>query len=412
MRRNKIITGLDIGSNIIKVAVAQIDGNDNSLQIIGVAENPSNGIINGNIVSIEDVVSSISSTFEKVERIIGMPIEHAVVGISGPSVKSINSQGVIAVAKADGEIKFEDIDRVLEAAQTIAAPPNYEILHVIPRHYKVDNQDDVKDPVGMNGVRLEVNAQVIMTLSYQIKTITKCIYRTGVDIKDLVFSILADAESVLSKEQKELGTILINIGAATTGIAIFEEGDPIHIAVLPIGSSHITNDLAIGLRTSIKTAEQIKINEATCILNQVRKRDDVDLSFYDEEEKKTLIPRSEIIKITRARVEEIFDMVSKELKKIERFGMLPAGVVLTGGGSKLNGIVDLAKEQLKLPAFLAKPTMVSSISDKIHDISYSNVLGLILWEMKNGGHKTIGTSFDGSGGIASKFKKLFKSIIP
>lgn len=412
MKHNQIITGLDIGSNAIKVAVAQLESDNSDMQIIGVAEQPSNGIVNGNIISIEDVVSSISACLEKVERVIGMPIERAVVGISGPNVKSINSQGVIAVAKADGEIKYEDIDRVLEAAQAIAAPPNYEILHVIPRHYKVDNQDNVKDPIGMSGVRLEVNAQVIMALTHQIKTITKCIYRTGVDVKDLVFSILADAESVLTKEQKELGAVLVNIGAATTGIAVFEEGDPLHIAVLPVGSSHITNDLAIGLRTSIKIAEQVKINEATCLLDQIKKRDDVDLATYDpDEDKKIIVQRSEIAKITRARVEEIFDMIGKELKKVERFGMLPAGVVLTGGGAKLNGIVELAKNELKLPAFLAKPQRVNSIVDKIHELNYSNVLGLILWEMRNNNHKQhFGAPFS-SGGV-SKFTKWFKSLIP
>ncbi len=413
MKRNQIITGLDIGSNLIKVAVAQIQAEDNSINIIGASEYPSRGIVGGNIVSTEDVVNSISSALEKVERVIGAPIERVVISVSGPNIKSINSQGVVAVAKADGEIKYEDIDRVLDAAQTVAVPANYEILHVIPRHYKIDNQDDVKDPIGMSGVRLEVNAQIIMALSYQIKTLTKCIYRTSVDIKDMVFGILADAEAVLSREQKELGVVLINIGSSTTGVAVFEAGDPIHVAVLPIGSSHITNDLAIGLRTSIKVAEQVKINEATCLVEQVKKRDEVDIGLFDpEDDKKVMVARSEISKITRARVEEILDLVGRELKKVERFGMLPAGVVLTGGGSKLNGLVDLAKTELKLPVFLAKPHRVNSITDKIYDLSYSNVLGLILWDSKNNhSFKGLGISINTSG-ITSKITKLFKSIIP
>ncbi|MCD4704546.1 cell division protein FtsA, partial [bacterium] len=372
MKNGKIITGLDIGSKMIRVAVGQYDG-DNDLNIIAVTENPSKGIVNGSIVNIEDVVSSISSTLEKVERVIGAPIERAVVGISGPNVKSIESQGVVAVSKADGEIKEEDIDRVIEAAQAVATPPNYEILHVIPKSYKVDNQDDIKDPIGMTGIRLEVNAQIIMAFSSQIKTITKCIYRTGVDVNDMVFSILADSELVLNKEQKELGVALVNIGSSTTGIAIFEEGDLLHTAVLPIGSSHITNDLAIGLRTSIQVAEKIKVNEANCLNSNIRKREEVNLANYDEdieEGKRAMVSKAEIVNITKARVEEIFDLIGKELKKVDRFGMLPAGIVLTGGGSKLEGLVEHAKEQLRLPVFLAKAPRIHSIVDKVDDLVY------------------------------------------
>lgn len=414
MRHQHIITGLDIGSKMIRVAVGQHGGENNDLQIIGATEHPSNGIVNGNILNIEDVVSSISSTLEKIERIVGIPIEKAVVGISGPRIKSINSQGVVAVSKADGEVKDEDVNRVIEAAQAVATPSNYEILHVIPRSYKVDNQEDVKDPIGMNGVRLEVNAQIVMALSSQIKTITKCIYRTGVDVQDLVLSILADSASVLNKEQKELGVVLVNIGASTTGVAVFEEGDLLHTAILPIGSSHITNDLAIGLRTSIKTAECVKLEHATCIVDNVRKREDIDLSTIDAtEEKRTLVSKLEIAKITQARVEEIFDMVSKELKEVDRFGMLPAGVVLTGGGAKLKGLVEQAKEQLKLPAFLAKPIKINTVVDKVYDLTYSNVLGLVLWGYRNKSksHWSLHNVFSVSG-VTSKIKGLFKSLMP
>lgn len=411
MSRQNIITGLDIGSNKIRIAVGQYDDN-NDLNIIGATEHTSNGIINGNIVSVEDVVSSVSSALEKVERIIGTPVERAVIGISGPHVKSITSQGVVAVAKADGEIKDEDIDRVLEAAQAVATPPNYEILHVVPRNYKVDNQEDVKDPIGMNGVRLEVNAQIIMALSSQIKTLTKCVYRTGVDVQDLVFSVLADSESVLNKEQKELGVVLVNIGSSTTGIAVFEEGDLLHTSVLPVGSSHITNDLAIGLRTSIKIAEQVKLEHASCVSENIRKRDDIDLNTIDPEiGKRTMVSKYEISKITQARVEEIFEMIGKELKEIDRFGMLPSGVVLTGGGSKLDGIVDLAKQQLQLPVFLARSKKINTVVDKIYDLSYSNALGLILWADKNK-HESNWNSSGGLGNLFSKVPKWIKSLMP
>ena len=412
MIKNQIITGLDIGSRTIKVVVAQYDQDGYEPRVIGAAENPTKGIVNGNIISIEDVVNSISTTLEKVERVIGMPIEGAVIGISGPHIKSISSQGVVAVSKADGEIREEDVERAIEAAQAVATPHNYEILHVIPKTYKVDNQEDIKDPIGMTGIRLEVNAQIVMALSNQKKTIEKCMNRIGVDIDDEVFSILADAESVLSREQKELGVVMINIGASNTGLAVYEGGELLHTAVLPIGSSHITNDLAIGLRTSIKVAEMIKMQEATCILEDIKKREEVDLSLFDEtieSGKKNMVLKTEIAHITRARVEEIFDLVSKELKSIERFGMLPAGAILTGGGSKLNGIVEQAKEQLKLPVFLAKPQKIHTIVDKVEDPSYSTVLGLILWAHNNGTRSAFGGSI---GGFMGKLKGIFKRMIP
>ena len=237
--------------------------------------------------------------------------------------------------------------------------------------------------------------------------------RVGVEIDDEVFSILADSEAVLSREQKELGVALINIGASNTGLAVYEAGELLHTAVLPVGSGHITNDLAIGLRTSIRVAEMIKMQEATCILEDIKKRDEIDLSLFDETlegGRKNMIPKTEIANITKARVEEIFDLVAKELKNIERFGMLPAGVVLTGGGAKLQGIVEQAKEQLRLPVFLAKLQKINSIVDKTEDLSYSTVVGLLLWTHNNNSIRTpITVSI---GGFLGKIKNAFKRIIP
>jgi cell division protein FtsA len=284
---------------------------------------------------------------------------------------------------------------------------------VIPKKYKVDNQGDIKDPIGMTGIRLEVESQIIMVPSNQKKTIEKCMARIGVDFDDEIFSILADAESVLNREQKELGVALINIGASSTGIAVYEEGELLHTAVLPIGSGHITNDLAIGIRTSIKVAEMIKMQEATCVLEEIKKREEVDLSLFDdtlESGKKNMIPKTEIAHITKARVEEIFDLVAKELKSVERFGMLPAGVILTGGGSKLNGIVEQVKEQLKLPVFLGRPPKLHTIVDKVEDLSYSTVVGLILWTHNNGNIRIpMGVSI---GGFMGKIKNVFKHMMP
>ncbi|MBT4349714.1 cell division protein FtsA [bacterium] len=408
-----IITGLDIGTSAIRIVMGQIT-QDGSLRIIGAAETPSEGINRGSITSIEEAVSAISATVEKCERMTGFNIDKMIVGISGTHIKTLNSKGVIAVAKANEQVEESDIDRALEAAQTIATPPNYEILHVLPTSYNLDEQHDLKDPIGMSGVRLEVETQIIMGLSSQIKNLTKCIYRTGIDIEDLVFSILATSESVLTKKQKDLGVAVVNIGQATTSLAIFEEGDILHTAVVPIGAGHITNDLAIGLRTSVETAESVKIDQAQAIADNISKRDEVDLHKYSEEEKKgTYVYKKDIVGICEARMEEIFKIVNDELKKVGRDGKLPAGIVLTGGGAKMPLAVDLAKQVFQLPVFLGRPIDNDFPIDKLNSVDFTTALGLVIWADKNVvTNKNFLSNFSSVRQTTDKMRGWFKSLWP
>lgn len=411
-----MITGLDIGSTTIRIVVGQINPQDKKIHIQGAAENPAEGISKGVVTSIEDAVSSISGVLEKVERMTGMPVEHAYVGINGSHVTSQDSHGVIAVSKADGEIKEDDVERVIEAAQAIATPPNYEILHVIPRSFTVDNQPGIKDPVGMTGIRLEVDAQIIQGLSSQIKNLTKCVYRTGVDIDDLVLGVLATSEAALSKRQKDLGVVLVNLGGATTSVLVFEEGDVLHTAILPIGSGHITNDIAIGLRISIDLAEKIKIEYGSALPEEINKREEINLADIDSKEE-GMVSRRHIAEIIEARCEEIFKMVDKELQKIDRSGLLPAGVVLTGGGVKLPGVIEVAKKEFRLPASLGYPLDLGSTAvDKANDLNFSTAVGLIYWGKSLGGLKGGGKislpKFSSMTEATSKMKKWFKSLIP
>jgi len=414
MRKDDIFTGLDIGSTTIRVVIAQVGTHgQEGLHIIGAAENPSEGISKGNIVSIEDAVTSISQTFEKAERMTGIPIEHAFVSINGHHITCQDSHGVVAVAKADGEIQEEDIQRVIEAAQTVSSPPNYEILHVLPRNFSVDNQKNIKDPVGMTGIKLEVDAQIILGLSSQIKNLTKCIYRTGVDIDDLVMSVLACSERTLTKRQKELGVGLVNLGGTTTSIMIFEEGDVLHTKVLPIGAGHITNDIAIGLRTSIDIAEQVKLRFGSAIAEKVQKRETIDLGTIDSNEN-AVIPRKEVIDIIEARVEEIFHLVNKELRDIKRDGLLPAGVVLTGGGAKLPDLIEAAKKQFRLPASLGVPRDLPTAIDKIQDPAFTTATGLVRWGMQyqareKGFRLNKLSSFSHA---TEKMQRWFRSLLP
>lgn len=416
MAKEEVITGLDIGSTTIRIVVGQINPQDKKIHIQGAAENPAEGISKGVVTSIEDAVSSISGVLEKVERMTGMPVEHAYVGINGSHVTSQDSHGVIAVSKADGEIKEDDVERVIEAAQAIATPPNYEILHVIPRSFTVDNQPGIKDPVGMTGIRLEVDAQIIQGLSSQIKNLTKCVYRTGVDIDDLVLGVLATSEAALSKRQKDLGVVLVNLGGATTSVLVFEEGDVLHTAILPIGSGHITNDIAIGLRISIDLAEKIKIEYGSALPEEINKREEINLADIDSKEE-GMVSRRHIAEIIEARCEEIFKMVDKELQKIDRSGLLPAGVVLTGGGVKLPGVIEVAKKEFRLPASLGYPLDLGSTAvDKANDLNFSTAVGLIYWGKSLGGLKGGGKislpKFSSMTEATSKMKKWFKSLIP
>ena len=381
-KKQKIITGIDIGTVATKIVVAQETGEE-KINVIGGAECPSVGVSKGVITSIEDAVTSISSALEKAERMTGLGIEHAFVGISGKDIMSQESQGVVAVAKVDKEIREDDVERSLAAAQTVATPPNYEIIHVIPRSFKVDNQELIKDPVGMTGVRLEVEARIIEGPAAQIKNLTKCVDRTGVDIDDLVFSILATAEACLSLRQKELGAAVVNIGAATTSVAVFEEGDVLIAQVLPVGSSHITNDIAIGLRTSIELAEQVKLEQGMLLSKDVKSRDEISLEDIADGEEGT-ISKKELYMVIEARVEEIFSMVDEILKDIDRSGKLPSGVVLTGGGAKMPGMIEMAKKVFRLPASLGYPKGVVTVIDKINDLNFTTAAGLALWGRQMG----------------------------
>ncbi|NCO23289.1 cell division protein FtsA [bacterium (Candidatus Moisslbacteria) CG12_big_fil_rev_8_21_14_0_65_36_11] len=407
MANSKIITGLDLGSGTIKIAVGQ--AYQDELEIIAVIEHPSEGINKGVIVDVEEVVSSLSASFEKAERTIGFPINSVNVGISGTNVLSQESRGVVAISRAEGEIKREDVRRALDAAQTIATPPNYEILHVIPKIFKVDNQIGIKDPVGMTGVRLEVEAQIILDLSRQIKNLVYCLHRTGLEIERTIFSALATAETILDKKQKDLGVAVLDIGESTTHLIVYEEGDILTVKILPIGSRDITSSIAIALRSSISVAEMIKVNFGTSDYRKVKKNEQIDLKKFDEGLEGQFTQQF-LAKIIHEKCQEIFKMADKELATISKSRKLPAGVILVGGGSKLLGLVETAKDALKLPIFLGKAKGFSSELKEALDPKFATAIGLIILAKEEKDH--FGASIRDGRGIFSIIKKWFKNLLP
>ncbi len=381
MSKQDYIVALDIGSTNIRTVIAQIIP-DGKPRIIGMGVSISNGMRKGIIVDLEDVAQSIKDSVEKAEKMAGVPVKDVYVSVGGSHLNSIETKGVIAVGRADGEVTDDDVERVIEASQAVSLSHNQEILHIVPQKFILDNQEGIKDPVGMNGVRLEMQGILVTGFSPHLKNLSKCIYNAGFDINGFIVAPLAAARAVLNKRQEELGVALVDIGGGTTSLAVYEERELVHLTVIPVGAGHITNDVAIGLRTSIDVAEKVKIEYGSALPSEIGKQEQINLSEIDSSEEGS-VSRQHVAEIIEARMEEILIMVEKELKKINRSALLPAGAVLTGGGAKLQGVVDVTKETLKLPAQVGFPVELSGLIDKVDDPSFSVAVGMILWGIEN-----------------------------
>lgn len=411
MTKKQVSVGLDIGS--AKVAVCIAAGEEGAIDILGVGKATSNGVRKGTVVDIEETVSAISAALDEAEKMCDFSVGSVVVGIGDSNIVSEISHGVIAVAKSDGEITEDDAMRVIEAARAVPNQPNREILHVIPKTFSIDGQGGIADPVGMSGIRLEVDTNIISGSLPAIKNLNRCVTQAGLSTADLVFSPLATAKTMLSRQQKEIGVILIDIGAGATKYVVFEEGDLLHSSVLPIGSGHITNDIAIGLRTNISLAEIIKIKYGYASPEKIDEKEEIDLEKLDKSESGSANVKY-IAEIIEARLNEMFMLIRDDLRSINREGMLPAGVVLTGGGAKLDGISDMVKDILRLPSQIGKPEIpLSGVVDNLKDPVYATSAGLAVWGIESGNASTSRkiSSLD-TGNMVGKLKNVFKNFLP
>lgn len=391
----KIITALDIGTAKIKVLGAIKKGKD--LEIAFKEEERSEGVRKGVIFSPEQVTEILKKIFLKIKRETGQKPDSVFVNINGAHLFSLSSRGVVAVSRADQKISEEDTQRVLQAAQTLSLSLNKEILSTIPREFIVDGESGIKDPVGLRGIKLEAEVLVLGGFSPYIKNLEKAVLNSDLQIEDIIPSPIASAKSCLTKRQKELGTILIDIGAATTGLAIFADGDLIHLTILPLGSAEITNKIAINLKTDVDIAERIKIEYGTCLFRGKDKRERIDIG----EEEPLIFSHRSLSKVIDRGISEIFSGVKKELKKFSGKNF-PGGIVLTGGGSKIPKILSLAKKEFKLPIKLGRPKGISGIDDP----SFSVVCGLVLEGAEEEKIPEFGE------GIISKIKRFFKIFLP
>lgn len=404
--KNDIIVGLDLGSSSIKLLIAQKkqELNEETIHIIGAVSHPSAGIgKNGTINSIEDAVSALSACLEKAERLVGVPISSVYLAFNHAKVRYERVKGVAIISKNDGEIDQSDIDRAVDSAKSFPVPNNYEIFKTIPVKYNIDNNEDVKDPIGMRGIRLEVEVLVPLVLTSQMNNLIKIVQRAGLGIEDILLPAITMSEVFLSSKQLELGVAVVDIGATTTSVAIYEDGVLLHFNTLPIGSEYITADIALGLKCPITLAEKIKLEFGNADSTDVSDKDEADISHLLKEERiddeNSLVSEKYLSEIIEARTEEIFHLVDEELKKVNRSKILPVGVFLSGGGSLLKNISRTAKRVLFLPVAFIEPSHIRIEVDKASRPDFSSALALAIYG-----------SYTGFSGKESNLKVNFKNI--
>lgn len=369
--------GLDIGSSTVRCVVGTYDPNgSNAPSIIGHGQALNQGMRRGAVVHVDDVADAIVHAVTEAERISGFPIKHATVNVNGSHVSGLNSEGVIAISTANREITQEDRLRVEEAATIVNLPPNREIVQFFAKNYSLDGQRNIKDPVGMHGVRLEVDAHIVTAASPNLRNLDMALDKSEINPTHHTVSGLAAAEAVLTRQQREAGTALIDIGAGTTNLIVFEDGEVQYVSVLPLGGQHITNDLAIGLKTDLDVAEAVKIEHAD-LRREPRKTN----AMVKVGDKAHNFQFEEISMIIEARVDELMEYVDKELHKIKRSRKLPGGIVIVGGTAKITGIDEFARDRLQLPARVGKLQNVGGLVDTVEDPSFMTVVGLMLLDM-------------------------------
>lgn len=399
--------GLDIGTSTVRCVIGMLEEGTNQLGIIGHGSSANAGMRKGAIVHVDDVVEAVVQAVNEAERVSGVQVQRATVNVNGSHVAGMNSRGVIAISAANREITTEDRLRVEEAATIVKLPPNREIIQVFAKNYRLDGQDNIKDPVGMRGVRLEVDTHIVTAATPNLRSLDIVLDKAHVQAGHHTVSSLAAAEAVLSRQQKEAGTLVLDIGAGTTNLTVIEDGEVQHVAVIPIGGIHITNDLAIGLKTDLDVAEAVKLQFAS--LEDKRKKSvahvkvkDVDYHFDNDT----------VHMITEARVEELLEYVDKELKKIQRSQKLPGGVVITGGTAQLPGLAGFVKEKLQLAARVGNLQNIGGLIDAVESPSWFTAVGLMTLDMLllPLGHESVAGQpsaavFGFIDGIVRRFKK-------
>jgi cell division protein FtsA len=377
MPKNTYIVGLDIGTKKVAVIIGEVT-EERKVEVIGIGAADSKGLRKGVVVDLEATGSAIKKAQEEAELMAGVEIQSAFVGISGAHIKSFNSRGVIAVSGKNREISREDIRRVIDQSKAVSIPPDREIIHVIPQEFVVDEQDGIKAPLGMSGIKLEVNVHIVTSAITSVQNLRTCVERAGIEIEQIVLNQIATADSILTHDEKELGVGLIDIGAGTTEVAIFERGSLWYTSVIPIGGDNFTNDIAVGLRTPIPEAEKIKKKFGCVAGPAVDEQETIEVPSVGKARKPRVLGRQILADIIQPRAEEIFRLVDGDIKRMGYEKSLNSGVVLTGGTSLLDGLEEVAEEIFDLPVRRGDPSGVSGLVDRVSTPDFATSVGLIL----------------------------------
>lgn len=373
-----LMVGIDIGTSKVVAIVCEVTA-EGGLNVIGLGSHPSQGLKKGVVVNIESTVQSIQSAVEQAEIMAGCQIYSAYTGIAGSHIRSINSHGIVAIR--DREVTQMDVDRVIDAAKAVAIPADQKILHILPQEFIIDNQDSIREPIGMSGVRLEAKVHIVTGAVSAAQNIMKCLKRCGLVASDIVLEQFASSQSILTEDEKELGVCMIDIGGGTTDIAIFTDGSIRHTAVIPIAGDQVTNDMAIALRTPTRNAEDIKLKYACALQDLADTNLMIDIPSVGDRAGRHISQRA-LAEVVEARYEELFTLVASEIRRSGLEDLLAAGVVLTGGGSKVTGAVELAERVFKMPVRIGTPQNITGLPDVINNPVYATGVGLLLYGMQ------------------------------
>ncbi|MFQ6069302.1 MAG: cell division protein FtsA [Candidatus Aminicenantales bacterium] len=405
MAKNSYIVGFDIGTKKVVALIGEVN-EENKIEIIGIGHSESRGLRKGVVVNLEATVNSIKKSQEEAELMAGVEIDSAFIGISGAHIKSFNSRGVIAVSGKNREISLEDIKRVISQSKAVSIPPDREIIHVIPQEFVVDDQDGIKDPLGMKGIKLEVNVHIVTSANTSVQNLRTCLERASIDIEGIFLNQIAAATATLSPDEKELGVGLIDIGGGTTEIAIYERGSLWYTSIIPIGGDNFTNDIAVGLRTPIPEAEKIK-KKYGCIAGPLMdEKETIEVPSVGRGRKPRVLSRQLLADIIQPRAEEIFRLVDNDIKRMGYEKSLNSGIVLTGGTALLEGLEEVAEEIFDLPVRRGDPTGIGGLVDRVSTPDFATAVGLLLY-----GHQQLqekGISKDRKKGLWARFRDWLK----
>lgn len=413
MSRERIITALDLGSHKVRAATLLITSEE--LKLIGWGESSARGIRRGQVIDAKEAVECIKEAVAAASKSGNVKISRLTVGLGGPHFKLMDSHGSVAVSRADGEISPADVERVLDSARAVSIPPNREIVHTIPLEYIIDGEEKIKDPVGLRGVRLELNAVLVLGSMPVLRSVRKAVEVAGLELEGWVYSPLAVSRAVLSKKQRELGVAAVDVGGATTSISIWEESELKYASVVPMGSGHITNDVAIGLRLAPEVSEKIKTEHGCSLAGSVSRREQVVLADWGLDN--LVVPKWELARIIEARAVEILDLVLEEFKKAGKANLLPAGVVLSGGGVRLEGMVELARKKLKLPVELGRVRDIKTDYPEFFNSDSATLAGILLYQYDhekrtNAERQKTFLEVGSNGTVWGKIKEWFSDLIP